>query len=74
LFWLNGRESNNVVARTCPDYQEYIGQIVSGLETVDVMAAYHFPRDPLLNELDAPAKAGAGPNLIDPIRFGRWRD
>jgi len=61
-------------ARTCPDYQEYIGQIVNGLETVEVMAAYHFPQDPLLNELDAPAKAGAGPNLMDPVRFGRWRD
>jgi hypothetical protein len=61
-------------ARTCPGYQEYIGQTVNGLETGDVMGAYHFPQDPLLNELDAPAKAGAGPNLIDPIRFGRWRD
>jgi hypothetical protein len=61
-------------ARTCPDYQEYIGQIVNGLETVNVMGAYHFPQDPLLDQLDAPAKAGAGRNLIDPIRFGRWRD
>jgi hypothetical protein len=61
-------------ARSCPDYQEYIGQIVNGLETVDVMAAYHFPQDSLLDELDAQAKAGAGPNLIDPIRFGRWRE
>jgi hypothetical protein len=61
-------------ARACPDYQEYIGQIVNGLETADVMAAYHFPHDPLLNELDTPAKAGAGVNLIDPIRFGRWNN
>ena len=61
-------------ARTCSDYQEYIGQVVNGLETVDVMAAYHFPQDPLLNDLVARAKTGAGPNLIDPIRFGRWRD
>jgi hypothetical protein len=61
-------------ARSCPDYQEYIGQIVNGLETADVMAAYHFPNDPVLNELDAAAKAGAGVNLIDPIRFGQWRE
>jgi hypothetical protein len=61
-------------ARACPDYQEYIGQIVNGLETVMVMAAYHFPQDPVVTEPEAPAKAGAGPNLIDPIRFGRWRD
>jgi hypothetical protein len=61
-------------ARACPDYEEYIGQIVNGLETAIVMAAYHFPQDPLLNQLDASAKAGAGVNLIDPIRFGRWKD
>jgi len=61
-------------ARACPDYQEYVGQIVNGLETAVVMAAYNFPHDPLLTELDASAKAGAGVNLIDPIRFGRWRD
>jgi hypothetical protein len=54
-------------ARTCPDYQEYIGQIVNGLETADVMAAFHFPHDPSLNE-------GAGINLIDPIRFGGWNN
>jgi hypothetical protein len=61
-------------ARACADYQEYIGQIVNGLETVVVMGAYHFPQDSLLSELDAAAKAGAGPNLLEPTRFGRWRD
>jgi hypothetical protein len=61
-------------ARACPDYQEYVGQVVNGLETVIVMSAYHFPQDTAVTELEAPAKAGAGANLIDPIRFGRWRD
>jgi hypothetical protein len=28
----------------------------------------------LITELEAAAKAGAGVNLLDPIRFGRWRD
>jgi hypothetical protein len=61
-------------ARACPDYQEYIGQIVNGLETDIVMGAYHFPGNALITELEAAAKAGAGVNLLDPIRFGRWRD
>jgi hypothetical protein len=61
-------------ARACPDYQQYIGQIVNGLETDIVMGAYHFPGNTAITELEAAAKAGAGVNLLDPIRFGRWRD
>jgi hypothetical protein len=61
-------------ARACPDYQQYVGQIVNGMETVIVMAAYHFPQDTAITELEAPAKVGAGVNLLDPLRFGRWRD
>jgi hypothetical protein len=61
-------------ARACSDYQQYIGQIVNGLETVIVMGAYHFPQDSALTELEASAKKGAGANLLDPIRFGWWRD
>ncbi|HMK42675.1 MAG TPA: hypothetical protein VK445_00900 [Dissulfurispiraceae bacterium] len=61
-------------ARACPDYQQYIGQIVNGLETDIVMGAYYFPNNATINELEAAAKAGAGANLFDPLRFGRWRD
>jgi hypothetical protein len=61
-------------ARACPDYQQYIGQIVNGLETDIVMGAYHFPQDAAITELEATAKKGAGANLLDPLRFGRWRD
>jgi hypothetical protein len=61
-------------ARACPDYQQYIGQIVNGLETDIVMGAYHFPGNAAITELEAKAKAGAGANLLDPIRFGRWLD
>jgi len=61
-------------ARTCPDYRQYIGQIVNGLETDIVMGAYYFPGNTAITELEAPAKAGAGANLLDPLRFGRWRD
>src|SRR5262249_52353548 len=47
-------------ARTCPDYQQYIGQIVSGLEVNIVMGAYHFPDNAAITELEAGAKAQAG--------------
>jgi hypothetical protein len=61
-------------ARACPDYQQYVGQIVSGLEINIVMGAYHFPRNGAITELEAVAKAGAGGDLLDTIRFGRWRE
>jgi hypothetical protein len=38
------------------------------------MGAYHFPQDAAVTELEASAKKGAGANLLDPLRFGRWRD
>ena len=38
------------------------------------MGAFHFPQDAAITELEASAKKGAGANLLDPLRFGRWRD
>ena len=61
-------------ARACPDYPQYIGQSVSGLEINLVMGAYRFPGNSLITELEAAAKAAAGADLLDAIRFGRWRD
>jgi hypothetical protein len=61
-------------AHACPDYQQYIGQIVNGLETDIVMGAYRFPGNSVISELEAAAKAAAGADVLDPIRFGRWRD
>jgi hypothetical protein len=60
-------------ARACPDYQQYIGQIVSGLEINIVMGADHFPRNTAIAGLEEAAKAGAGGDLLDTIRFGHWR-
>jgi hypothetical protein len=61
-------------ARPCPDDQQYIGQIVNGLEPDIVMGAYHFPGNSVITELEAAAKAAAGADVLDAIRFGRWRD
>jgi hypothetical protein len=57
-------------ARACPDYQQYVGQIVNGLEPDIVMGAYRFPGNSVI-ELQAAAKAAAGADLLDAIRFGR---
>jgi hypothetical protein len=61
-------------ARACPDYQQYIGQIVNGLETDIVMGAYRFPGNSVITELEAAAKVAAGADVLDATRFGRWRD
>jgi hypothetical protein len=61
-------------ARGCPDYQQYIGQIVNGLEVDIVMGAYRFPGNVAIAEVQAPAKAAAGRDLLDAVRFGRWQD
>jgi hypothetical protein len=61
-------------ARACPDYQQYVGQIVNGLETNILMGAYRFPGNPVITELEPAAKAAAGPDALDAIRFGSWRD
>jgi len=61
-------------ARVCSDYQQYIGQSVSGLEINIVMGAYRFPGNSLITELEATAKVAAGADLLDAIRFGHWRD
>lgn len=61
-------------ARACSDHQQYIGQIVNGLETDIVMGAYRFPGNSAITELEPAAKAAEGPDVLDAIRFGRWRD
>ena len=60
-------------ARACPDYQQYVGQIVNGLETNILMGAYRFPGNSVITELEPAAKA-AGADVLDAIRFGSWRD
>jgi hypothetical protein len=61
-------------ARACPDYQQYVGQIVNGLEPDIMMGAYRFSGNSVITELEPAAKAAAGADVLDAIRFGRWRD
>jgi hypothetical protein len=59
---------------SCPDYQQYVGQIVNGLGTVILMGAERFPENQTITSLEAGAREDARRILTDAIRFGRWRD
>jgi hypothetical protein len=61
-------------AHECPNHQQYIGQIVSGVEIAVVMGAYHYSGDSTITSLEDAAKAEAGRDLLDPIHFGYWRN
>jgi hypothetical protein len=63
-------------ASACPNYRQYVGAIVNGVEPSILIGAYRFPNNPTLISLDAAAKAAWAPtaNAVDTIRFGRWRD
>ncbi len=62
-------------ARACPDYQQYIGKVVNDVESVILIGAYRFPKNPAITELEAAARAEATrQDALDAIRFGRWRD
>jgi hypothetical protein len=61
-------------AAPCPDYQQYIGKVVVGLQEDVLMGAYQFPDESTIVSLDESAKASAGQELLDAIQFGRWRD
>jgi hypothetical protein len=61
-------------SRSCPDYQQYVGQIVNGLGTVILLGADQFPKNPTITGVDAGAREDARREVLDAIRFGRWRD
>ena len=62
-------------ARACPDYQQYVGKVVNEVESVILMGAYRFPRNPAIAELEAAARGQATrQDALDALRFGRWRD
>jgi hypothetical protein len=61
-------------ARACLDYEQYIGQLVNDVETPMLLGSYRFPRNAVITELDAAAKAESARDPLDPIRFGRWTD
>jgi hypothetical protein len=39
-----------------------------------ITGAYRFPGNSVITGLEPGAKAAAGPDVLDAIRFGRWSD
>jgi hypothetical protein len=62
-------------ARNCPNYQQYIGKIVNGVEGLILTGALRFPDNKAITELEDAAKAmAARQDALDPGAFGRWRN
>jgi hypothetical protein len=62
-------------ARACPDYQQYVGKVVNDVESAILIGAYRFPGNVAITALDAGAKVQAARrDVLDSIRFGRWRN
>jgi len=60
-------------AKSCPDFQQYVGKIVNDVESVIVIGAYRFSSNSSLTMLDQAAKAEiTREDALDTIRFGRW--
>jgi hypothetical protein len=60
----------------CPDFTQYLGTVVNGVEENVIIGAYRFPDDDELVALDASAKATFTRSAfsMEPILFGKWRD
>jgi hypothetical protein len=61
-------------ARACPDYQQYVGQVLNGLDAVVLIGSYRFPKNTAITELESPAKTYMARYSVDVVRFGRWRE
>jgi hypothetical protein len=58
-------------AKSCPDYQQYIGKMVVDVQSAAVIGAYRFPKNAAITKVESAAKEVLAP---DTIRFGRWAD
>jgi hypothetical protein len=63
-------------ARACPNYEQYYGKAVNGVDPNIVFGAYRFPDNPAITAVEGTAKetASSGAFALDAILFGRWRD
>jgi hypothetical protein len=63
-------------ARACPNYEQYYGKVVNGVDPNELFGAYRFPNDPVITAVEASArdKASSGAFALDAILFGRWRN
>jgi hypothetical protein len=63
-------------ARACPNFEQYYGKVVNGVDANIVIGALRFPKNAAIGAVEAAAKeaAAAGPFSFDPVLFGEWTD
>ena len=60
-------------AKSCSDFQQYIGKVVAGVENSVVIGAYRFPENLAITEAEGAAKEVLLHDAIDTALYGRWR-
>jgi hypothetical protein len=59
-------------ACACPDYGQYVGKILNGLEPDIVIGAYRFPNNRAIVEIESAAKNAMSSERPDSLSFGKW--
>jgi hypothetical protein len=67
-----GKQITSVNAKSCPDFEQYLGQNVSDAEKNMLLGAWEFPQDKTLTELVPAAEARPDGRALDAIQFGLW--
>src|SRR5258707_4755775 len=63
-------------ARACPNFEQYYGKVVNGVDPNIVIGAFRFPKNAAIGSVEAAAKeaSSSGAFSLDAILFGKWRD
>src|SRR5258708_35753266 len=63
-------------ARACPNFEQYYGKVVSGVDHNIVVGAFRFPKNATIGAVAAAAKEASSSGLFsfDAVLFGKWRD
>jgi hypothetical protein len=69
-----GQTVNIANSGNCSNFPQYNGKIVKGVAENIVIAAYRFPNDEVIDNLERNAKTFAESSLLDPILFGKWNN
>jgi hypothetical protein len=63
-------------ARACPNFEQYNGKIVNGVDLNIVIGTLRFPKNAAIGAVEADAReaAASGPFSLDVVLFGKWTD
>jgi hypothetical protein len=63
-------------ARACPNFEQYYGKVVNGVDPNLVIGAFRFPHNAAIGAVEAAAKeaSSSGVFSLDAILFGKWTD